>query len=87
MINPDFTGHDVRLSDPVKRLHTVTPSDTQDLPWPARALTALTDGQVRVTSVDGDTATLFLWAGCVLPVQVKRVLATGTTSTGIVAMA
>lgn len=87
MSDPDFTGYDVRLSDPATRLHTVTPSDTQDLPWPARALTARTDGQVRVTSVDGDTATFFLGAGGILPVQVKRVLATGTTSTGIVAMA
>ncbi len=87
MTNPDFTGYDVDLADPATRLHEVTPSDDTDLPWPARALTALVEGNVRVTSLGGDVATLHVFAGGCLPVQVRRVWASGTTATGIVAMA
>ncbi len=87
MSDPDYTGHEVQLHDPARRLHEVTPSDTADLPWPARALTCLVEGDVRVTSSGGDTATLHMFAGGCLAVQVRRVWATGTTATGIVAMA
>lgn len=83
-MNPDFSGHEVRLSDPATRIMSVTPSDSSDLPYRVRALhCAGTQGTVRVTTVDDDEDVLFLTLGGVVPVQVRRVHATGTTATGI----
>jgi len=55
--------------------------------WPRLAEGTARALNVRVTSTGGDTATLYMFAGGCLPVQVRRVWATGTTATGIVAMA
>jgi hypothetical protein len=60
----------------------VTPDNDVDLPLGAtRALMVGTDGAVGVTYANGTTDTLYLLAGIVHPIQVKRVLVTGTAAT------
>lgn len=66
----------------------VTPNDGTDLPRGCRALYVGGSGTV-VLIFDKDTSSVSLVgvvAGSVLPVRVKRVLATGTTATNIVAL-
>ena len=66
----------------------MTPSDTADLNAYAKALYVGAAGNVRVLTVgaeDGDAVTFANHPVGWLPVQVRRVLATGTTATQIVA--
>ena len=65
----------------------VTPSDSADLPRPARSLYVGGAGDVSVITRGGSTVTFTaVPAGMVLPVQVRRVRATGTTATSIDAL-
>ena len=69
----------------------VTPSDSVDLPQdhrgPSRALTVTGAGNVSVNLNGGGTAVLTgLAAGQTLWISVARVLATGTTATGILSL-
>ncbi len=65
----------------------VTPSDSEDLAFVARALWIGGAGDVKVDTANGDTITLAgATAGTVVPVAVKRVYATLTTATNIVAL-
>lgn len=65
----------------------VTPSDSVDLSAVAKALWVGSFGDVRLVTHDGATVTFEnVPSGTVLPVSCNRVLATGTTATGIVAL-
>jgi hypothetical protein len=66
----------------------VTTSDTANLPVPARMLWIGGAGNVKVDTVGGSTGITILAvaAGTRLPIQVKKVYATGTTATNIVAL-
>lgn len=69
-------------------LRAVTPDDDADLPdGPCRAFEAKTSGLVTVIAVD-DTVPqqLYLIQGVTKAVRARRVLATGTDATGIVAL-
>lgn len=81
-----FREYTPGLESPPSHLAAVTPSDTNDLATASRALNVEQNGFVRVTTVGGDTGTLFIAAGCTFPVRVRRVWSTGTTATGIVAL-
>lgn len=72
---------------PAEGAVAVTPSDSTDLTYMARALFIGTAGNVNVDVADGTTV-LFsgVQAGQILPVRVKRVRATSTTATSIVAL-
>lgn len=75
-------------SGPARRAGAVTPSDTVDLTTYAKALYVGAAGNVRVLTVgaeDGDAVTFANHPVGWLPVQVRRVLATGTAATQIVA--
>lgn len=64
----------------------VTPSDATILSG-VRALYVGGAGDVAVTFNDGSTATFVgVVSGFILPVQVSRVMSTGTTATNIVAL-
>lgn len=66
---------------------TVTPNDASDLPKIASGIYVGATGDLVVTFLDGNTVTLKgLASGVIHPLCVKRVLATGTTATGIIAM-
>ena len=65
----------------------VTPADGADLPKLAAKITCVGAGNVAVIpSGGGPAVTIGITAGGVLPVFVDRVLSTGTTATGIVAV-
>jgi len=65
----------------------VTPSDSVDLPAPARALYIGGSGNIKIND-SGNGAVTFVGvaAGSILPVMARRVYATGTTATNIVAL-
>lgn len=72
---------------PAVGLAAVTPSDSADLAVvPARSLYVGTAGNLRVTTVSGDTVTLANVAAGYHPLTVVRVHATGTTASDIVAI-
>lgn len=65
----------------------VTPDNGVDLTDNARALYIGGTGAVKVTTVGGDDLTFTaVQAGSLLPVAVRRVWATGTTATTILAL-
>lgn len=70
------------------RATAVTTSDTVDLPDNAtRGLYVGATGTVKVDMVGGGTVTFVgVPAGAVLPIQARRVYATGTTATTILAL-
>ena len=65
----------------------VTPSDTVDMDRIARALYIGGSGDVKVNMVEGNTITFSsVMAGTILPVSCKRVFATGTNATLVIAL-
>ena len=81
-------NHGRDAGGPARRAAAVTPSDTVDLTAYAKALYVGAAGNVRVLTVGGEDADATTFANHPvgwLPVQVRRVLATGTTATQIVA--
>ena len=66
------------LESPAARVSDVIPSDTSDLPEASRA--------VRVTTVEGTTATIFVAAGIAFPIRAARIWNTDTTAVNIVAL-
>lgn len=81
-------NHGRDAGGPARRAAAVTPSDASDLTIYAKALYVGAAGNVRVLTVggeDGDAVTFANYPVGWLPVQVRRVLATGTTATQIVA--
>jgi hypothetical protein len=70
------------------RAVAVTPNDSTDLSLvdgnTGPTLYIGSDGNVAVETIGGDTVTFAnVVAGSFMPLQVRKVLATGTTSTGI----
>lgn len=78
-----FQTENVQLVSPASHLATITPDDNTDLPNSTRGINVDSAGVVHLTTVDGDTGTVFVAAGIVFPVRARRVFATGTTATGI----
>ena len=85
MSNP-FINRALPLSGPATDALPVIPSDTTDLSHTAVALYVETGGTVTVMTVSGASRTLQVDDFSILPLGVSRVLATGTTATGIHAM-
>jgi len=74
--------------DPVSRVEVVVPSDTVDLVQNSRGLFVGVAGDVAVILIGETTATTFknIPSGHILPFCVKRVMATNTTATYMVAL-
>jgi hypothetical protein len=72
---------------PAKSLRAVTPNDTNELEYVAKALFIGTGGTLSLIAQE-DTAAVSLTVadGQIIPVRAKIVRATGTTATGIVAL-
>ena len=82
------TGFNYSHSGPAGALGAVTPNDGTDLPAVAKALWIGGAGNVSIIA-ENDTAPVTLnsvAAGTMITVRVKRVRATGTTATNIVAL-
>ena len=77
---PDLFRHrETALDSPARRAAAVTPDDANDLSDFSRALYIGVAGDLRVTTVGGDTIDLIGVSGFA-PVCVARVHATGTTA-------
>ncbi len=74
------------ITGPATELYPITPDDATDLATAVRAIAVATSGAVRVTTVGGSDATVYVIAGAPFPVRVSRVWATGTTATGLVGL-
>lgn len=74
-------------SIPASRLRAVTPSDSANIEI-CRGLYVSVGGDVKVLGAEDDTPVTLaaVASGAILPFQVKRVYATGTTATSIVAL-
>ena len=84
-----FGGWSETVTSPATDAMPVTPSDTTDLAVMTKALRVAatgTGGTVRVITEAGTTRDLPIAAGEQWDVRVSRVLATGTTATGIWAL-
>lgn len=82
-----YDTHASGLESPATDAFAITPSDTQDLPQLTRALYVGGGGAAVVVLKSGaEVAFANLAAGSVLPARLRRVKATGTTATGLVAM-
>ncbi len=83
MARDKFADYAATPGGPAASLIEIVPDDGADLPQVVSALNVAAPGPVRVTTRDGSTGTVFVAAGTVFPIRVKRVWATGTTATGI----
>ena len=82
-----YDGFNSTISGPAKDAAAVTPSDSNDLGTFARALYIGGGGDLHVTMAGGSEVTFEdVPAGSTLPIRVKRVHATGTTASSIVAL-
>ncbi|MBT8408060.1 MAG: hypothetical protein KJN93_00360 [Alphaproteobacteria bacterium] len=83
----DFEGFAGSLNMPAVAADAVVPNDTATLPHVTRALYVGVAGNVAVEMLSGDTVVLSgAQAGAVYPFRVSKVLATGTTAGGLVAL-
>lgn len=71
---------------PFSSAEPVVPNDSADLPGGPSFLVADVSGHIAVQLADGTNRTFGIVAGQVVQFPVKRVLATGTTATGIKAL-
>ena len=71
---------------PASSVSEIVPSDEADLDYISIGLNVATPGTVRVTTRNDTTTDVFVAAGLVFPLRVRRVWATGTTATGIRAL-
>jgi len=73
-------------TEPAYDMAAVTASDTADI-TPTRGVYIGGAGDLKVDTAGGTTITLSATAaGSILPISVKRIYATGTTATNIVAL-
>lgn len=78
-----FKSRAISLSGPSRDLAPITPNDSNDLPAIALALYIETAGTVSFISVSGATRSVEVNNYAILPVGVRRVLASGTTASGL----
>ena len=82
-----FRSHTRSLTSPAEHALAIQPDDAGDLPQVTRALYVGGSGDVAVTMRGGETVSFAaVSAGTLLPVRVSRVLASGTTATGILGL-
>ena len=83
--NP-FASRLVPLNGPARDLVPVVPDDATDLPQTAVSLYVETGGTLNVVTEAGQARNLSVPDVMVLPVGIARVLAPGTTASGIHAL-
>lgn len=78
----NFISHSAGLDSPASKAFAITPSDSTDLPDVTRGLYTGTGGTIVLILTDDASAVTLnsVPAGTVLPLRVRRVLATGTTA-------
>ena len=76
----------LRGSNPADGAAAVTPNDSADLSFVARALYIGGTGNIKIDTPNGDTVTFNSVPVGIFPVRANRVYSTGTTATNIVAL-
>lgn len=84
----DFEGYDPYLDSPAGYAESVTPDNSNNLPNVTRGIYVGATGDMVVDMFLGGTSVTFtgLAAGVVHPLRVKKIHATGTTASSIVAL-
>lgn len=83
----DFADRAQSQTGPASLLRPVIPDDAADLPeGVARSLFVGGGGALAVVDVSGRTATILSAPHQYHPIRIRKVLATGTTATAIVAL-
>ena len=81
-----FSGQAAGLESPATRAFAITPDDGADLAEATRAINVAQSGAVRVMTVTGAVASVYIAAGTAFPIRATRVYATGTDAIGIVGL-
>lgn len=71
------------LSGPASTIFTIEPNDATDLPVLNKAINVAKPGALRVTMADGSIGMLFLAAGSLTGLRMRRSWATGTSAEGV----
>jgi hypothetical protein len=76
------------VSSPARQTLEIVPSDVQELTVITRALYVGESGDIRLELADDDAAVVLrsVPAGSLLPIQVRKVYATGTTAGSLVGL-
>lgn len=83
----DYGSYEVLPEGPARHAAAVTPHDTNELTNVTRAIYVGGSGNVKVTTIGGETATFTaVPAGAVLPIAAKIIWSTGTTATSMLAL-
>ena len=82
-----FSNYHSGLESPAERAFAITGNDSTDLTVTPRAIYVGGAGNVKVTTIGGDTVTFSgALAGTIIPVRVTRVFSTGTTATNLLGL-
>lgn len=84
-IDDNWSGVFSPIYGPATRAATVVPSDTADLSHISSALYVGVKGDVKLVTHSFETVTFVAVSG-ILPVRVRRVFASGTTASAILAL-
>jgi len=86
-MNDDFENYATSLTSPARDAEPIVPNDAADLPSATRGIYVGAGGSLQVQMVSGQTVAFDnVQGGVVYPLRVARVMATGTTATGLVAL-
>jgi|DEB0MinimDraft_6_1074348.scaffolds.fasta_scaffold47412_2 hypothetical protein len=82
-----FSNYHSGLESPAERAFAITGNDSTDLTVTPRAIYVGGAGNVKVTTIGGDTVTFSgALAGTIIPVRVTRVFSTDTTATNLLGL-
>lgn len=82
-----YRGYAHGRGGPGIRHHAAEPSDTATLPFETRLIYVGTGGNLVAVDRDGTEVAYKVGDGAMLPMAVRRILATGTTARDIVVIA
>lgn len=68
-----FQGLNQGLNAPIERIEPVSPDDAIDLNESTSAINVSTSGTVQVTTLRGDTGTVFIAADIPFPIRIQRI--------------
>lgn len=80
-----FPKYNIEVSDPATNIVNILAEkhDTNELTAVPRALYIGADGNIKVKTLDGATVTIPVFAGSILPLRIKQLFSTDTTSTSV----
>lgn len=83
----EFKQYNPALNSPAEKAAAITPNDGADLAATTRAIYVGTAGDLAVILVDDANAVTFANVPVgIIPIRARRVLATGTTASDLVAL-